>query len=128
MSYCRWSCDDFQCDLYIYEDAEGGWTTHVAGNRVTFTEPLPPRPESGDYFGWAQRHSSVSALLATATNAPIGLKHDSKTFNSETLAELEELLLHLRTVGYRFPDYVLDTVREEMAANALTPTTEKETT
>jgi hypothetical protein len=48
------------------------------------------------------------------TRVPIGLRHDGKTFNSETLAELEELLLSLRAIGYRFPDYVLDTIREEM--------------
>ena len=27
MSYCRWSRDG--SDLYCYEDASGGWTTHV---------------------------------------------------------------------------------------------------
>ena len=29
MSYCRWSCDSFRCDIYAYE-AHGGWTIHVA--------------------------------------------------------------------------------------------------
>lgn len=33
MSYCRWSCDDFECDLYCYSDVSGGWTIHVAANR-----------------------------------------------------------------------------------------------
>lgn len=31
MSYCRWSSDDFECDLYCYADVRGGYTTHVAG-------------------------------------------------------------------------------------------------
>src|SRR5687767_6611694 len=41
MSYCRWSTDDFQCDLYCYEDVSGGFTTHVAGRRKIWDAPLP---------------------------------------------------------------------------------------
>lgn len=33
MSYCRWSTNHFECDVYVYEHAYGGWTTHVAGRR-----------------------------------------------------------------------------------------------
>lgn len=39
MSYCRWSSDHFECDVYVYEDVSGGWTTHVAGRRQR--NPLP---------------------------------------------------------------------------------------
>lgn len=42
MSYCRWSSNDFQCDLYCYEDINGGWTTHIAGSKLIPREPLPP--------------------------------------------------------------------------------------
>ncbi len=34
MSYCRWSSDNTNCDLYCYEDCSGGFTTHVAGFRL----------------------------------------------------------------------------------------------
>jgi hypothetical protein len=30
LSYCRWSSDNFRCELYCYQDTCGGWTTHVA--------------------------------------------------------------------------------------------------
>lgn len=33
MSYCRWSSMNWRCDVYVYEDVGGGWTTHVAGRR-----------------------------------------------------------------------------------------------
>lgn len=33
MSYCRWSSDFFECDVYVYEDVAGGYTCHVAGRR-----------------------------------------------------------------------------------------------
>lgn len=40
MSYCRWSSMNWRCDVYVYEDVNGGWTTHIARNRVIF--PPPP--------------------------------------------------------------------------------------
>lgn len=33
MSFCRFSTNGFRCDLYVYEDARGGVTIHVAGRR-----------------------------------------------------------------------------------------------
>lgn len=40
MSYCRWSSKNHMSDVYVYEDAMGGWTTQVAGNR----RAMPPIP------------------------------------------------------------------------------------
>ena len=42
MSYCRWSSDNWKCDLYCYEDVSGGITTHVAGNRIVGDIPEAP--------------------------------------------------------------------------------------
>lgn len=41
MSYCRWSSMTGMCDVYVYEDVRGGWTTHVAARR----RALPPVPD-----------------------------------------------------------------------------------
>ena len=30
MSYCRWSCDDFKSDVYVWHDISGGWMTAVS--------------------------------------------------------------------------------------------------
>ena len=34
MSYCRFSSEDFSSDVYCYADCSGGFTTHVASNRI----------------------------------------------------------------------------------------------
>lgn len=53
MSYCRFSTDDYQCDVYVYEDVGGWWSTHVAGNRPVYAEPLPdPVPFRGNTEAW----------------------------------------------------------------------------
>ena len=41
MSYCRFSSDNWRCDVYVYERSGGGWATHVAGNRHI----VPPIPD-----------------------------------------------------------------------------------
>lgn len=44
----------------------------------------------------------------------IGLPYDGETFNDPTLEIFRDRLLELRTIGYRFPDYVLTAIEEEM--------------
>ena len=128
MSYCRWSTDDFQCDLYVYADVLGGFTTHVAGNRPVYREPLPePVDFHADTPGWFARHQRVMKMIDGATRVPIGLPHDGETFNDETLDDLLARLIALREAGYRFPDYVLDDIRAEIVeANAASDGGEKE--
>lgn len=118
MSYCRWSSDNWRCDLYCYEDCGGGWTTHVAGNRLVgeIPEARMPRPGAtdADWQTYGEAHSAQMKWLDTATREPIGLPHDGESFNDSTLAEFKDRLLSLRAIGYRFPDYVLDEVEQEL--------------
>ena len=43
MSYCRWSTDDMQCDLYIYDHCDGYISVNVATRRRVPKKPLPPQ-------------------------------------------------------------------------------------
>lgn len=115
MSYCRWSSNNFACDLYCYADARGGWTTHVANNRVVRDVPKVDHmlPLNDEKFLAELRVQH--AFLDTAERAPIGLPYDGKTFNDPTLEDFRARLVMLREVGYNFPDYVLESVDEEIA-------------
>lgn len=125
MSYCRWSSDGFRCDLYCYEDVSGGWTTHVAGNKVVGDIPEElPMPyltkdggdgvETPEWTAWSVRQRQIHDYLGKAERVPIGFPHDGETFNDTTLADFHARLLMLRRAGYRFPDSVLAEVNEEM--------------
>jgi hypothetical protein len=117
VSFCRWSTDDFQCDLYCYESCYGGFQTEVAGNRVIYSEPLPPEvPFDWPGLEWRSRHEKVMQMVKSAKCEPLGLPHDGESFNDETLEDFLARLLMLREAGYRFPDYVLERVREEITA------------
>ncbi len=122
MSYCRWSTDDFQCDLYCYEDANGGWITHVAGNRPIGDIPQVDwsllRDDEASQAEWVRQSKAQSEWLCGAERAPIGLPYDGQSFSDPTLEDFRTRLTMLRKAGYRFPDSVLADVSEEIAALA----------
>lgn len=115
MSYCRWSSDDFQCDLYCYEDCSGGWTTHIAHNRPILPEPLTPWVSPAeDFEAWKARDKKLMDMLSTCERLVLDLPHAGDTFNDPTLEDFYSRLLYLRELGYQFPDHVLKCVQEEM--------------
>jgi len=71
MSYCRWSTDDFQCDLYCYGDCSGGFTTHVACNKVIFKEPLPEPAKELFSKEWLARYNYVMHMVDEAERIPL---------------------------------------------------------
>ena len=63
MSYCRFSSLNMMCDVYVYEDVYGGWTTYVARARLV----IPPIPSflDGRFMTRAYRWSGVTLNNAT---------------------------------------------------------------
>lgn len=115
MSLCRFSSNDFQCDVYTFADVNGGYTTHVAGNRVVFSEPLPaPVPFDKEHVdAYVQRQVRVGQMVDQATRVPIDLPHAGESFyyqDAETAADTLEML---RTLGYNIPQYAIDALRED---------------
>lgn len=115
MSLCRWSTDNYACDLYVYEDVRAGWTIHVAGNRIVGDIPKLP-PLNGDRSPeaierWNLAYVAQCAFLDSCDWEPIGLPFDGETFREPSRDHLVERLLALRSAGYHFPDNVLDQAR-----------------
>jgi hypothetical protein len=119
VSYCRWSTDDFRCDLYCYQDVSGGWTTHVASSRYVgegrphedWSLILKGEEDAAEF--WRQ-HAALEAWLDKAKHESIGLPYDGATFHDYTLEGFLDLLITLKEAGYCFPDHVIDDVREEI--------------
>lgn len=146
MSYCRFSSMNWMCDVYVYEDVSGGWTTHVAGNRKIF----PPIPDiiggklSTFFHGWSGVHWDKESkslvypntrraiiyrawsrfvsfwhskihlgLMRLIPSRSIGLKYDGETFNHATSEECAEWLIELKTMGYKVPQYAIDSLNSE---------------
>lgn len=120
MSYCRWSSDGFQCDLYCYEDVTGGWTTHVAARRRR--ERISPdfqdiikMPREQWNAALKLYNAELTKALSAEDHPPIGLPYDGETFNDPTLEAFLERVIMLRDAGYKMPSYLIPNIEQEIA-------------
>lgn len=131
MSYCRWSSDDWQCDVYVWADCAGGYRTEVAGRRHTWDVPLPPplpadmpigeanSPERHAWASaWVERRGAIDALLGDESNwhwtdlpAPAG----GTAYWHDTADECADNLERLRGLGFNVPQSAIDSLRSETA-------------
>lgn len=113
MAICRFSSDNWRCDVYCYE-AEEGYVTHVAGSRVVGDVPVAPFfldvPHS-DFFAAMKEQSD---FVANADREVIGLPFDGQSFVDNTTEQLYERLKMLVEVGYVVPMFVFAELGEEM--------------
>ncbi len=115
MSYCRFSCDDYQCDVYVYEDVNGGYTTHVAKSRIVFNEPLPEKASGVE--DWIDRSLKVMKIVERSQRMIIGLPYDGRTFNDEDAEECAYRLISLKDAGYNVPQYAIENLLSESEAD-----------
>jgi hypothetical protein len=118
MSYCRWSSDNWMCDLYCYEHVNGGWTTHVAGRKRTHE---PPDDRFDDFVAgkitaeeFTELHNATMDALGEIPLEPIDLPHAGETFSDPTLEDFRDRVLSLKALGYHVPDYVISVIDDEI--------------
>lgn len=113
MSYCRWSSNNWDCDLYCYADVYGGYTTHVA--KMRRKGPISSIPPVGTVTKeeWAIAYQKQMEDLKNMELVPIGLLFDGKSFNDPDLASFLERVIFLKEVGYHVPDYVIEHIKKE---------------
>lgn len=111
MSYCRFSDDDFLCDVYVYESVHGGIMIHVAGTRYVFDRSVLPEYVSlmdGDVEKYMQRYEILMGLIKNSARVSIGYEHDGKEFMCGDEIEAAETLKMLRECGYNVPQSAID--------------------
>lgn len=99
MSYCRWSSDDFGCDLYVYE-ASDGFCIHVAASRVVGDVPKIDWSSPETLY---ESYNTQMKFMGTAKRKSIGLPHDGDNFYGLDQMRAVETLIHLKNTGYKFP-------------------------
>lgn len=115
MSYSRFSSDDWSCDLYIYADVSGGWTIHVAGNRINPEVEIPSVPQfiESDPEGWLEKYNAQMEVVDKARRVHIDLPHAGETFHEPTPEATLDRVRELRALGYRCPDRVEERLLED---------------
>lgn len=141
MSYCRWSSMNWMCDVYVYEDVSGGWTTHVATRR-RIIPPIPDVPiwripQFGGKWSpetrrltypsrwhriaarvvawpfWFWHNHVHSRSLDLIPSKTLRMPGAGESFNDPTAAACADRLESLRSVGFIVPQYAIDSLREE---------------
>ena len=125
MSYCRWSSDNWKCDVYVYEDVNGGWTTHVAGRRRLKLDTLPQSPYDLLTGGsvpenWNEIYRTYHDALGKLPFEDITLPHAGDSFNDPMPSDCADRLETLRGLGYHVPQYAIDELRAEQAGTVAT--------
>ena len=121
MSYCRFSSDNYACDVYVYESCYGGFDVHVAAYRYVGDIPKLPKysPETAkEYYRAADEQVRI---LENLEKENIGGKYDGEKFNCETLGHLLICLEDIENAGYNVPSWVIDDIRNEIEESEITP-------
>ena len=116
MSYCRWSSDNFKCDIYAYEHCDGYYAVHVASNKPVGDIPELLEWDSENSEAWFKRHKEQMDFLDDAEREPIGLPFDGETYELWTLQKFLDKMLELKEAGYNVPAYVINEIRTEIEA------------
>lgn len=142
MSYCRFSSDNFKSEVYVYADISGGYTIHIADNRIV--SPLIPDvpymrlPNFGATFTDvpvkftltypSKMHEFMHKLMWTllkpwlwarafslrhSIRRKIGGPYDGDTMNVATARECVDTLTTLRNAGYVVPQRAIDALLED---------------
>lgn len=118
MSYCRWSSDNFKCDVYAYL-SDAGYMVHIASNKIVGNPPkndwdLIKNGGKGGVKKWVAIEKKRSKWMSKAKRVPIGGPLDGETFTFPNVVDFYEAMLVLRGIGYKFPDYVFIEIEAEM--------------
>ena len=107
MSYCRWSCMDYKCDLCVY-DGEGGICIHVGSKRVIGDVPPLDWVDGNGSEALYKSYVEQMKFMKTAQYERIGLIHDGCSWVGLTEKEAVNVLVKLKREGYVFPDSVIE--------------------
>lgn len=119
VSYCRFSDDNFKCDVYCYAGV-GGYVTHVATARRVGDAPIPELPDQWWQAPVPELQAALNAQRAWLESARlehIALPSAGKSYCDGDAAEAAGRLEALRTEGFRVPQHAIDALREEAAAD-----------
>jgi hypothetical protein len=129
MSYCRFSSDNWNCDVYVYENCSGGWTTHVADRRL-WVRPIPAMDhlkittKVNVFILWIRiklwriRYTLNVLSLKLIPLRRSNLPYAGETFNDPTPQQCAARLVSLLKLGYKVPDFAIQALLNE-ALNSL---------
>lgn len=113
MSYCRFSSDNWQSDVYVYADVTGGFALHVASRKLACE--LTPLPDiNDDEVAWAKAYQAQLQEVSHAPREDIGLPYDGESYYLPDVQATLDKLFTLRDAGYRIPQHAIERLQGEL--------------
>lgn len=113
MSYCRFSSDNWNSDIYCYE-SEMGIVINVAGSKI---DGIPEIPSwgvvSAEKYMEAMKVQRDYMDKHQSARREIGLPYDGQYFLCGSYQQAYEKLVELKEVGYNIPDYAIENMKED---------------
>lgn len=120
MSYCRFSSDDWQCDVYVWADIADTWRTEVAGRRWIFNEIPPPVEfdplDEKKFRAWFDRHHKLMDMIDDPEHGhwlDLPTPEGCHSYEHDTPGECADNLERLRGLGFNVPQGAIDALRAE---------------
>jgi hypothetical protein len=120
VSYCRFSSDDFQCDVYVWADVDDTWRTMVAGRRWIFDKlpepvalPSPPTDIDHPWFKRLDRLQDMRGDPAHGHWLDLPTPEGGDSYRHATPGECADNLERLRGLGFNVPQEAIDALRRE---------------
>jgi len=118
MSYCRWSSDNFNCDIYAYE-SDDGFVIHVGTGRYKGEIPkcdfsLIMKGGEENVEEYMRQRRIQAAYFQTCGTELIGLPEDGETFTLSDIEDFYNKMVELKNIGYIIPDGVIEGIKEEI--------------
>lgn len=116
MSYCRFSSDNFYCDVYVYQSCDR-FVIHVAGRR----QPPGAPPDPFDFVAsnvfdadvFVEAHAKRKVWSNKNPLVDIDHPEAGASFHHATARECAENLIRLRGEGFVVPQYAIDELLAE---------------
>jgi hypothetical protein len=113
MSFCRFSDDDFRCDLYCIGTGQGA-TTYVANGRYPEDTPKVPDLMTSDPQVFADAFNAQMAHCLAHGTTPLDLPHAGETFVDPDMPSFLARVESLAALGYRIPAWLIPTIKAEI--------------
>lgn len=118
MSYCRFSSDGFQSDVYVYE-SDSGVVISIAqfslSNDCTYPSLFANAPtDEADFLVHATAViQKQQEWMRTATRTKIERLHSGDSFTIKDRKDAADRLMYLRGLGYHVPQCAIDGLSED---------------
>lgn len=114
MAYCRWSSDNWNSDVYVFEHYNGLYCIMVRGS--VYPKEFPVKPNAGEMGEeeYAQKLREYGKLLVEVKMEKFDMPLAGQTIELSSLPQLYEKLIWMQQSGYNVPQFALDTIFKEM--------------